>query len=145
EPPRSLTALTRVESSHKLPPSPTPKRRNSRQTAKSTHPYLKAVMWRERMLDGLRQAKNTIEIMRPEHSNLTLDEVHSVLARNNTGRVAYSRGTCIDIEPVAYVYSEGWLYGRTSTKRRLAAATGESWWPVAFEVDEIKGLFDWRS
>jgi nitroimidazol reductase NimA-like FMN-containing flavoprotein (pyridoxamine 5'-phosphate oxidase superfamily) len=23
--------------------------------------------------------------------------------------------------------------------------TGEEWWPVAFEVDEIEGLFQWQS
>jgi hypothetical protein len=60
------------------------------------------------------------------------------------GRIAYARGTRLDIEPIHYVYSEGWLYGRTSRGAKLDI-TGESWWPVAFEVDEVDGPFDWRS
>ena len=81
---------------------------------------------------------------KPTFRSLTRAEVHEVLARNSVGRMAYARGHEIDIEPIHYVYSEGWLYGRTSRGTRLRK-TGESWWPVAFEVDEAEGMFDWRS
>jgi hypothetical protein len=50
----------------------------------------------------------------------------------------------VDIEPLHYVYQDGWLYGRTSYGAKLQA-TGTDWWPVAFEVDEVEGIFQWRS
>jgi hypothetical protein len=36
-----------------------------------------------------------------------------------------------------------WLYGRTSASEKLESLQ-EHWW-VAFCVDEIEGMFDWRS
>lgn len=80
----------------------------------------------------------------PIFRSLSREEIHAILARNNVGRMAYARGHEIDIEPIHYVYSEGWLYGRTSRGTRLRK-TGESWWPVAFEVDEVEALFEWCS
>ncbi|MEW5931009.1 MAG: pyridoxamine 5'-phosphate oxidase family protein [Gemmatimonadota bacterium] len=76
----------------------------------------------------------------------TLDraECDAVLARNHVGRIAYARGNRIDIQPVHYVYHEGWIYGRTR-HGALLETTGETWWPVAFEVDEAEELFRWRS
>jgi nitroimidazol reductase NimA-like FMN-containing flavoprotein (pyridoxamine 5'-phosphate oxidase superfamily) len=50
----------------------------------------------------------------------------------------------VDIEPLHYVYHDGWLYGRTSHGAKLDV-TGTTWWPVAFEVDEVEELFRWRS
>jgi uncharacterized protein len=81
---------------------------------------------------------------KPQFRMLTKEEIHDLLLRNNVGRIAYARGNLIDIEPLHYVYSEGWIYGRTARGTRLHV-TGENWWPVAFEVDEVKGLFEWRS
>ena len=76
----------------------------------------------------------------------TLDRAQSeaILARNHVGRIAYGRGSRIDIEPIHYVYADGWIYGRTSHGAKLET-TGYSWWPVAFEVDEVEELFRWRS
>jgi uncharacterized protein len=71
-------------------------------------------------------------------------EVYELLARNNIGRMAYARGSRIDIEPMHYVYMDGWIYGRTSWGNTLHAVS-DSWWPVAFEVDEIANPFEWRS
>ncbi|MDB4950269.1 MAG: hypothetical protein JWM27_2918 [Gemmatimonadetes bacterium] len=81
---------------------------------------------------------------RPVFRALERAEVHAVLARNHVGRLAYGSGAHIDVEPVHYVYDGGWIYGRTSRGAKLEA-TGTHWSPVAFEVDEIEGLFDWRS
>jgi uncharacterized protein len=81
---------------------------------------------------------------KPEFRQMSREEVYDLLARNHIGRMAYARGNRIDIEPMHYVYSDGWLYGRTSRGVKLKT-TGESWWPVAFEVDEIDALFEWRS
>jgi len=68
----------------------------------------------------------------------------AILARNHVGRIAYAWRNHVDIEPLHYVYHDGWLYGRTSHGAKLEV-TGNAWWPVAFEVDEIEGLFAWRS
>lgn len=81
---------------------------------------------------------------KPHFRALDRDEIHLVLARNHVGRLAYARDDVIDIEPLHYVYHEGWLYGRTSRGTKLEA-TGRMWWPVAFEVDEVDDLFEWRS
>lgn len=76
----------------------------------------------------------------------TLDRAgcDAVLARNHVGRIAYGRGNRVDIQPVHYVYHGGWIYGRTR-HGALLETTGETWWPVAFEVDEAEELFRWRS
>lgn len=78
---------------------------------------------------------------------LDREEIDAILARNHVGRIGYTRGRRIDIQPVHYVYSEGWIYGRTSagTKYRALGETAYRWWPVVFEVDEVEDLFHWRS
>lgn len=80
----------------------------------------------------------------PQFRELGREEIEAILARNHVGRMAYGRGSRIDIEPIHYVYEDGWIYGRTSPGAKLDT-TGFSWWPVAFEVDEVEGLFRWRS
>lgn len=73
--------------------------------------------------------------------------IDDVLARNRVGRIGYAKGNQMDIQPVHYVYSEGWIYGRTSygSKYRALGGTAYKWWPVVFEVDEVEDLFRWRS
>jgi uncharacterized protein len=80
----------------------------------------------------------------PSIRELSRAEIDALLARNNVGRMAYARGSHIDIEPMHYVYANGWLYGRTSSGRKLDVAA-RAWWPVAFEVDEVEDIFRWRS
>jgi nitroimidazol reductase NimA-like FMN-containing flavoprotein (pyridoxamine 5'-phosphate oxidase superfamily) len=67
----------------------------------------------------------------------------AVLARNSLGRVAYSFRNRVDIEPLHYVYSDGWLYGRTTPGSKLQTLRHSHW--VAFEVEEVQGPFEWRS
>ncbi|HEX2081388.1 MAG TPA: pyridoxamine 5'-phosphate oxidase family protein [Longimicrobium sp.] len=81
---------------------------------------------------------------KPRIRKLGRDECEQILARNHVGRMAYAWANHVDIEPLHYVYHDGWLFGRTSHGAKLAA-TGEQWWPVAFEVDEVEGIFQWRS
>ena len=81
---------------------------------------------------------------RPTFREMDESECLELIARNHVGRVAYARGNHIDLEPIHYVYSDGWLYGRTSAGKKIEM-TGYSWWPVAFEVDEVEDLFRWRS
>jgi uncharacterized protein len=80
----------------------------------------------------------------PVIRHLDRGEIDEILARNHVGRIAYARDNRIDIEPIHYVYSDGWIYGRTSQGTKVEM-TGGGWWPVAFEVDEIDAMFEWRS
>jgi hypothetical protein len=73
---------------------------------------------------------------------LSLEESRALLARSYVGRIAFSVGTRVDIEPMSFIYDEGWLFGRTSQGTKLHALGHRPW--VAFEVDEVEGPFDWR-
>ena len=75
------------------------------------------------------------------------EEIVAILGRNNVGRIGYARDSQLDIQPVHYVYDEGWIYGRTSYGRKYETLgeTAYGWWPVVFEVDEVEDLFSWRS
>jgi len=79
----------------------------------------------------------------PAFRELTRAECEEMLARNSVGRVAFSFHDRVDIEPVNYVYSEGWLHGRTGAGTKLSTLKHSPW--VAFEIDEVKGLLDWQS
>jgi nitroimidazol reductase NimA-like FMN-containing flavoprotein (pyridoxamine 5'-phosphate oxidase superfamily) len=71
-------------------------------------------------------------------------ECEQILARNHVGRLAYAWQNHVDIEPLHYVFHDGWIYGRTSHGAKMEAV-GYTWWPVAFEVDEVQEIFRWRS
>lgn len=74
---------------------------------------------------------------------LPRDEIEAMLLRNRVGRLAFSIHDRVDIQPIHYIYERGWLYGRTSEGEKSVALKHNQW--VAFEVDEITDLFDWRS
>lgn len=74
---------------------------------------------------------------------LTADEMYAFLARNHVGRIAFSFQDRVDIRPIHYVYSDRWLFGRTSPSDKLVTLRHNQW--VAFEVDEVRGPFDWES
>ena len=79
----------------------------------------------------------------PTFRELTRAECDALLERNRVGRIAFTFRDRVDIEPVHYVYAKGWLHGRTSLGTKLATLRHHPW--IAFEVDETKGLYDWRS
>lgn len=79
----------------------------------------------------------------PIFTELTRDECEQVLARNTVGRLAFTFHDRVDIEPIHYRFADGWLYGRTSPGTKLAMLAHHPW--VAFEVDEVTGLFHWES
>ena len=74
---------------------------------------------------------------------LSEEESRDLLARNHVGRIAFSFHDRVDIRPIHYVYSDNWLYGRTSPTDKLVTLQHNQW--VAFEVDEISGPLDWQS
>jgi nitroimidazol reductase NimA-like FMN-containing flavoprotein (pyridoxamine 5'-phosphate oxidase superfamily) len=67
----------------------------------------------------------------------------ALLARGNVGRVAFATHQRVDIEPLHYAFLDGWIYGRTSPGSKLDVVAHSHW--VAFEADEVAGVFDWRS
>ena len=79
----------------------------------------------------------------PTFSSLTEDASRALLARKHIGRLAYSLHDHVDIQPVNYVYSDGWIYGRTQVGSKLVTLAHHPW--CAFEVDESHGLFSWES
>jgi nitroimidazol reductase NimA-like FMN-containing flavoprotein (pyridoxamine 5'-phosphate oxidase superfamily) len=82
-------------------------------------------------------------IAKPTIRDLTDDEMHALLARNHVGRIAFSFRDRVDIRPIHYVYRDSWLYGRTEPSDKLATLRHNQW--VAFELDEVRGPFDWQS
>jgi nitroimidazol reductase NimA-like FMN-containing flavoprotein (pyridoxamine 5'-phosphate oxidase superfamily) len=79
----------------------------------------------------------------PTFRDLAEAECHALLNRHHVGRLALSHKDRVEIVPIHYVHDEGWIYGRTAAGSKLEIAAHNRW--VAFEVDEVDGLFDWRS
>lgn len=91
-------------------------------------------MTEEEQMDGARS---------PVIRILDRPEIDAILARNHVGRIAYAFHDRVDIEPISYVYADGWVYGRTSPGSKLDTIAHHRW--VAFEVDEAHDVFEWRS
>jgi len=75
--------------------------------------------------------------------DMSRDEIDAMLLRNRVGRLAVAVHDRVDIQPIHYMYERGWLYGRTSEGEKITTLQHNQW--VAFEVDEVTDLFDWRS
>jgi len=82
--------------------------------------------------------------MQPVIRALDRTACEQILARNHVGRLAYASHDHVDIEPLHYVFHDGWIYGRTSHGAKMESV-GYTWRPVAFEVDEVEEIFRWRS
>ena len=80
---------------------------------------------------------------RPSFVELSRAECEVILARHHVGRIAYSFNDRVDIEPIHFVFGDGWLYGRTSEGTKMATVDHSRW--VALEVDEVKAPYDWCS
>lgn len=74
---------------------------------------------------------------------LSADECQALLASQHLGRLAYAYKQRVDIEPLHYVADGEWLYLRTSHGTKVAMLEHQPW--VAFEVDDVRGMFDWES
>lgn len=79
----------------------------------------------------------------PTLRQLSRAECDELLDRNRVGRIAFSFHDRVDIEPVHYIHKDGWLYGRTSPGTKLSTMRHNPW--VAFEVDEVEAMHDWKS
>jgi hypothetical protein len=79
----------------------------------------------------------------PTFRDLTSEECEALLAVNHVGRLAFTFKDRVDIEPIHYVFENGWIYGRTAEGSKLTTIGHHPY--VAFEVDEVRAIFDWRS
>jgi nitroimidazol reductase NimA-like FMN-containing flavoprotein (pyridoxamine 5'-phosphate oxidase superfamily) len=82
-------------------------------------------------------------VPQPVFDELTEAQCHVILDRNRVGRLAFAFNNQLDIAPVHFIRKGPWLYGRTAPGTKLTTLAHAPW--VAFEVDEIEGLFNWRS
>lgn len=79
----------------------------------------------------------------PQFRVLTHEECEALLQRGSVGRLAFTHQHRVDIEPVHYVYRDGWIYGRTQRGTKVTQLVHRPW--VAFEVDAVRGPFAWES
>jgi uncharacterized protein len=79
----------------------------------------------------------------PQFLNLSDADARELLAAKHVGRVAFSLHDRVDIQPVGYVYDDGWILGRTQPGAKLSTLLHHPW--CAFEVDDVRGMFDWES
>ncbi len=70
------------------------------------------------------------------------DEAVALLGKHHVGRVGISFHDLVRVKLANYLYSEGWIYARTELGEDLTTVRHHPW--VAFEVDEVEGLYDWR-
>jgi len=79
----------------------------------------------------------------PRFRDLTRKESEKLLSANHVGRIAFTFHDAVDIRPIHYSFSDGWLFGRTSQGDKLITMRHNQW--VAFEVDIIAGPLVWDS
>jgi len=79
----------------------------------------------------------------PLIQSLAPAQSEEILKRNRVGRIAFTTQGRVNILPMHYRYDSGWIYGRTQPGGKLLLILRNR--RVAFEVDEHKDVFDWRS
>lgn len=92
-------------------------------------------------LSGLTLAPMTSSA--PVFRDLEFREIEAMLKEHTYGRLAFTFRDRVDIEPIHYVYDDGWLVCRTGAGTKLTQLAHHPW--VAFEIDEVRGLYEWRS
>ena len=86
---------------------------------------------------------NAMATLAPVFRDLDFGEIEAMLKEQTYGRLAFSFRDRVDIEPIHYVYDNGWLVCRTGPGTKLTLLEHHPW--VAFEIDDVRGLFEWRS
>lgn len=79
----------------------------------------------------------------PRVRELRPAECLALLQRHSVGRLAFSFHDRVDISPIHYVYSMGWIFARTSHGAKLETIQHVPW--VALEVDEETSPVEWQS
>jgi nitroimidazol reductase NimA-like FMN-containing flavoprotein (pyridoxamine 5'-phosphate oxidase superfamily) len=83
------------------------------------------------------------ETSKVEFRAVEREEAEAILARNQVGRLAFTFKDRVDIQPVSYAYTDGVINFRTAPGAKLEVLLHQP--SVAFEVDEVRGPYDWRS
>lgn len=74
---------------------------------------------------------------------LERESMTELLTRHHVGRMAFSLHDHLSIVLANYLFSDGWIYSRMEMGSDLVTLLHNRW--VAFEVDEVDGLYDWRT
>lgn len=74
---------------------------------------------------------------------LSGDEARDFLTQRHVGRLAFALHDRVDIEPIHFVCSGDWIFGRTSIGTKLGTLLHNPW--CAFETDEVQDLYNWTS
>jgi uncharacterized protein len=74
--------------------------------------------------------------------NLDARDAERLLSTHHTGRMAFAFHDRVTMTLVNYVYRDKWIYARLGQGPALSTLQHRQW--VAFEVDEIDGVYDWR-
>ena len=70
-------------------------------------------------------------------------ECGALVKRNHIGRLCFINAGRPDVTPIHYVASREWIFMRSAPGGKMEAFAHSPY--VAFEVDEIDDVFDWRS
>ncbi|AHG89357.1 Pyridoxamine 5'-phosphate oxidase-related protein [Gemmatirosa kalamazoonensis] len=80
---------------------------------------------------------------RPRFRELTPVEMRALLGEQRVGRLAFAWRGHVDVRPIHYVFDGAAIYLRTAPGTKLLALRHSPW--VAFEVDDVRDTYDWRS
>lgn len=83
------------------------------------------------------------EASKVQFGNLDQQETEALLSRNHVGRLAFSFKDRVDIQPINYAFSDGVINFRTAPGAKLDVLLHQP--AVAFEVDEVRGPYEWKS
>jgi nitroimidazol reductase NimA-like FMN-containing flavoprotein (pyridoxamine 5'-phosphate oxidase superfamily) len=81
--------------------------------------------------------------MHVELSALDREAAAALLHRHHVGRMAFTYHDHVTIRLVNYVFADGWIYARMAAADGVQTLRHNQW--VAFEVDEVDDIYDWRS
>lgn len=74
---------------------------------------------------------------------LSEDQIEDVLRTATIGRIGCRDGDSVYVVPISFVYADGCAYGHSAEGRKLTLM--RSMPQVCLEVDDVRGLSDWRS
>lgn len=93
--------------------------------------------------DNPRDAAPSLWSRGPRIRALSTMQCEYVLARNHAGQLSFIARGEAELLPLSYVFADGTIFSRTSYGPKCAAWTEQP--VVVFGVEEMDGLFDWRS
>ncbi|MCK9519692.1 MAG: pyridoxamine 5'-phosphate oxidase family protein [Dehalococcoidia bacterium] len=74
---------------------------------------------------------------------LSVGECDVLLRRHRVGRVGIRNAEGVYVVPISFAYAHGHIYAHAAPGRKLALM--RRWPHVAFQIDELESLSQWRS